>query len=95
MEKFLLVPAEGDIDEDEGLTREELLVALRDGCCRQRPFMLAISLYNDYMPHTIYGYGTDPVDAYQTNAPKNATALLSAFEMTEEQYEQMKGNKDD
>lgn len=95
MEKFLLVPAAGDIDEDEGLTREELLDLLKEECSDQRPFMMSISLYNVYVPHTLYGYGTDPVDAYQTHAPKNAVALLSAFEMTEDQYQQMKGNKDD
>jgi hypothetical protein len=27
-EKFLLYPAEGDIDEDEGLTRQEMLQML-------------------------------------------------------------------
>lgn len=88
--RYLLVPAEGDIDEDEGLTKKEIWQMLNNDLHgHQRPFMLTVAIEGRHVPITVYGYGTDPVDAYQTAAPDNAVALISAFEMDELQYEQM------
>lgn len=88
--RYLIMPAEGDIDEDDGMTKRELFNMLNaelNG--HQKPYMLTVALEGQYVPVTLFGYGTDPVDAYHSLAPKNAVAMLAAFEMDEIQYQQM------